>query len=104
MENFTILSSNNIGNVIKCPTCKELIIGLGTVIIKFEPDQCAIFLRALQSSIKSYPDPSKKIFLKTPVNNLMIALNQKELKDSIELIEMALLQLEIRKLLEGAGV
>lgn len=104
MHNCTVLSSNKIGNVIKCPSCKELVIGLGTVIIKFEPEQSVIFLKALQSSIDSCADPSKKIFLKTPVNNLMIALNQKELKESIELIEMALLQLEISKLLHEAGV
>lgn len=100
MKNFTVLSSNNIGNIIKCKNCKELIIGMGTCILKFEPSQAEIFRNALADSLLECTDDAKKIFLKTPLTNLMIALNKKELLLGIELIDMALLQLEVNNILK----
>lgn len=100
--NYQLISTNKVGNVMHCTDCSELMIGIGTLILKFKEDQSAIFLKALRSTQKNYfrdKNPiTDKVFLKTPVNNLMIALNEQELNHSIELLEFALLRIEVERL------
>lgn len=101
--NFKLLASNKVGNVLYCCECKDLIIGIGTFILKFKNDQSHLFLKSLQASHREYTQlknrHSNKIFLKTPVSNLMLALNEVELEQSIDLIEFAFLKMEINELI-----
>ena len=100
---YKLLSTNQIGNVLFCNNCKEMIIGIGTFILKFKEEQTHKFLNALKSTQKEYNSlknkSSNKIFLKTPVNNLMIALNERELEQSVNLIEFAFLRMEIDQMI-----
>lgn len=100
---YKILSSNNIGNVLYCNKCGEMMIGVGTFILKFKLAQSKMFLRALITTRQDYRlkrnNSIDKVFLKTPVNNLVIALNSEELDLSIDLIEYALLKVEIEDLI-----
>lgn len=100
--NHKLISSSSIGNVMYNEASDELIIGIGTLILKFKKDQAKIFLKALKSTLNEYVEKSNKlidkIFLKTPVSNLMIALNRKEMSDSIELLEFAFLRLELAEI------
>ena len=100
---YKILSSNEIGNVLLCSDCGELIIGIGTFILKFKEDQAKIFLKALVGTREEYMEKrnlqTNKVFLKTPVNNLMIALNAQELDLSIGLLEFAFLKQEVEDLI-----
>lgn len=100
--NHKLISSSSIGNVMYNEASDELIIGIGTLILKFKKDQAMIFLRALKSTLDEYGEKANKlidkIFLKTPVSNLMIALNRKEMNDSIELLEFAFLRLELAEI------
>lgn len=102
--NYQLISSNQLGNVMHCPDCNQFIIGLGTVILKFCPEQSDMFGKALVKASKDisedYYEMDQKIFLKTPVNNLMIALNFKELTLAIELVEYALLRFEVESLIQ----
>lgn len=101
--NYKMLSSNKIGNILYCEDCDEMMIGIGTFILKFKEEQSKIFLKALKSTAQEYNKKRNyecdKVFLKTPVNNLMIALNMKELTQSIELLDLAFLKIEIDKLI-----
>ena len=100
---YRIISSNNLGHVIACEDCNQLIIGLGTVILKFDPGQCRIFVQALQRATKNFNESGAlvgdKIFLKTPVSNMLIAFNKQELQLGIELVEYALLRNEVDELI-----
>jgi hypothetical protein len=100
---YKLLSTNEIGNVLFCDNCKEMIIGIGTFILKFKEDQTRKFLHALKTTQEEYNSlknkNSNKIFLKTPVNNLMIALNERELEQSVDLIEFAFLRKEIDEMI-----
>lgn len=100
--NYQLISTNKIGNVMYCQDCSELMIGIGTFILKFKEAQSAIFLKALKTTQTNYfkdKNPlTNKVFLKTPVSNLMIALNEQELNYSVELLEFAMLRLEVERL------
>lgn len=100
--NHKLISSSSIGNVMYCGISDELIIGIGTLILKFKKDQAKIFLKALKSTLEEYGQKANKlidkIFLKTPVSNLMIALNRREMNESIELLEFAFLRLELAEI------
>lgn len=100
---YKLLSTNEIGNVLFCDNCKEMIIGIGTFILKFKEDQTHKFLMALKATQEEYNSlknkHSNKIFLKTPVNNLMIALNENELEQSVNLIEFAFLRIEVDQMI-----
>lgn len=101
---YNLLSSNDLGNVLFCNDCEQLLIGIGTLIIKFKEEQSRIFCKALQKAYQQVNnldyDNDEKIFLKTPVSNIMIALNERELNLAIELIEFALLKLEVDQLIQ----
>lgn len=100
---YEFLSSNALGNVLFCNDCEQLLIGIGTLIIKFNNEQSRVFCKALQKAQQQVNnmdyETDEKIFLKTPVSNIMIALNENELTLAIELIEFALLKQEINSLI-----
>lgn len=101
--NYKMLSSNKMGNVLYCEHYNEMMIGIGTFILKFKKPQATIFLNALKATFEEYNEKRNyecdKVFLKTPVSNLMIALNMKELTESVELLDLAFLQIEIDKII-----
>lgn len=101
--NYKILASNEIGNVLYCDKCQEMIIGVGTFILKFKDEQPKIFLKALLGTKDEYDYKKnhlvEKVFLKTPVKNMMLALSWDELNLSIDLLQVAFLNLEVNELL-----
>ena len=101
--NYKILASNEIGNVLYCDECKEMIIGVGTFILKFKDEQPKIFLKALLGTKDEYDFKKnhlvEKVFLKTPVKNMMLALSWDELNLSIDLLQVAFLNLEVNEIL-----
>ena len=66
--NYKMLSSNEIGNVLYCKENQEMIIGVGTFILKFKGEQPKIFLKALLGTKDEYDYKKitwlKKFFLK----------------------------------------
>lgn len=99
--NYQILNSTHIGSVLYCQDCHELMIGIGTVLIKFSPNSTITFLQTLQRTKARMDDQSetKQAFLRTPIENLLITLNRCELEQAIDLIHFALLRLEVETLL-----
>ena len=99
--NYKMLASNEIGNVLYCDECKEMIIGVGTFILKFKDEQPKIFLKALLGTKDEYDFKKnhlvEKVFLKTPVKNMMLALSWDELNLSIDLLQVAFLNLEVNE-------
>ena len=81
-------------------------IGFGTVMLKFPPDDCRFLLQTLHGLKCQFNCPKEcrsKAFIQTPVSNMMIALNKTELAQVIELIEVGLLRLEVEELLNAPG-
>lgn len=101
--NYKILASNEIGNVLYCEKSQEMIIGVGTFILKFKDEQPKIFLKALLGTKDEYDFKKnhlvEKVFLKTPVKNMMLALSWDELNLSIDLLQVAFLNLEVNEIL-----
>ena len=102
-SNYKMLSSNEIGNVLFCEQNQEMIIGIGTFILKFKDEQPKIFLKALLGTKDEYDSVKnhliEKVFLKTPVSNMMLALSWIELNKSIDLLQMAFLNLKANEIL-----
>ncbi|MBI35238.1 MAG: hypothetical protein CMP67_07740 [Flavobacteriales bacterium] len=102
-SNYKMLSSNEIGNVLFCEQNQEMIIGIGTFILKFKDEQPKIFLKALLGTKGEYDSVKnhliEKVFLKTPVSNMMLALSWIELNKSIDLLQMAFLNLKANEIL-----
>tara|TARA_B100001173_G_scaffold304300_1_gene308113 strand:+ start:3751 stop:4083 length:333 start_codon:yes stop_codon:yes gene_type:complete len=100
---YKMLASNEIGNVLYCDECQEMIIGVGTFILKFKDEQPKIFLKALLGTKDEYDFKKnhlvEKVFLKTPVKNMMLALSWDELNLSIDLLQVAFLNLEVNEIL-----
>lgn len=100
---YKLISSNEIGNIMYSDPDKELIIGIGTLILKFKQVQASVFLKALKDTFTEFQTNSNKlinkVFLKTPVNNLMIALNKNELEKGIELLEFGFLRIGLLEVL-----
>lgn len=105
---YTLISNNKIGNILHCPQCDLFIIGFGTTLLKFSISQSKLFSKALnhaQQKAKTKPiNTNEKIFLKTPVKNILISLNIIELEQTIELIEMGLFHLEIQSLISNPSL
>lgn len=101
--NYKMLASNEIGNVLYCDKSQEMIIGVGTFILKFKDEQPKIFLKALLGTKDEYDFKKnhlvEKVFLKTPVKNMMLALSWAELNLSIDLLQVAFLNLEVNEIL-----
>ena len=101
--NYKMLASNEIGNVLYCEKSQEMIIGVGTFILKFKDEQPKIFLKALLGTKDEYDFKKnhlvEKVFLKTPVKNMMLALSWDELNLSIDLLQVAFLNLEVNEIL-----
>ena len=101
--NYKILASNEIGNVLYCEKSQEMLIGVGTFILKFKDEQPKIFLKALLGTKDEYDFKKnhlvEKVFLKTPVKNMMLALSWDELNLSIDLLQVAFLNLEVNEIL-----
>lgn len=101
---FQLLNSNEVGSVSLCRSCNKYIIEIGTIVLKFESSCTKVFLNSLQKAKQQYFNCSEmeapqKVYLKTPIDNMMIGLSQKEMNESILLIEFALLKSEVDALL-----
>ena len=102
-DDLQLLASNELGHILFLAETNQMMIGLGTVILKFPPQGCKVFLKTvsgLQCKLKCSSGCRSKAFIQTPINNMMIALNQKEVSQAVELLEMALLRLEVEELLK----
>lgn len=95
------ISSNEVGSVISCAGCDELIIGIETVMLKLSVANSKCFMKLLKvSALKAHKNQNDKILLETQFDNLFITFNYRELQKSIELLEFAFLRIEINSLLQ----
>lgn len=101
-SNWEVLAHNKVGSILNSKDSEFLMIAIGTVMVKFTREETRIFSNALIGMRKQLQCPKNcchKAFINTPVNNLFIALNKEELENSIDLLQMGLLELEVRELL-----
>ncbi len=105
-ENYLLLASNTIGVVVLDKIKQQVNIGIGTILLSFKKEDAVLFADTLERSRtqlrpcervceKDCGKTSNKVFIQTPMSNMLIALSERELKDSLRLLEWAILRLEV---------
>lgn len=107
-SNLHILYQNDFGFIGKCPCCKEIQFGIGNVISFMHQDG---FFRLYQSFREIHKHVKEdfhhfprreKIVIRTPADNLLLSLTEKEFHQVLELFSRADLKLRLLDPLEKA--
>lgn len=108
MENclYSVLHTNDFGMVTQYNHCDEVQVLTGNLFTRMTTEDFLGFKNALHK-IKIENDEiwvkygyDKKLFIKTPVNNVMIAFNQHQFVGFLELLDMASLIIESKELVK----
>ena len=101
--NIDLLSQSNSGHVGVCMDCGNIQVSYGNVLLYFTEESLRRFVKSLNNIDPSYvfemPE-GKRILITSPCKTVMMTLDESELSDIISLVEEAIINLEINKVVE----